>query len=64
MRRWIVERLFERELDEDFYLGVVEGNRRMQVRLLNNIKQVKESAPKSKHAGLDDAIKVIEDIRW
>jgi hypothetical protein len=64
MRRWIVERLFERELDEDFYLGVKEGQRRMQYHLLNNIKQVKETAPKSKHTGLDAAIKIIEDIRW
>lgn len=64
MRRFIVETFFERELDEDFYLGVQEGNRRMQIRLLENINQVKETAPKSKHLGLDAAIKIIEDIRW
>jgi len=60
MRRQIAEWLFESLLDEDFNLGIREGHRRAKIQLVTELSALLESAPKSKKAGIEDAIEVVK----
>ena len=60
MRRIIAEWLFETQLDEDFELGIKEGSRRTKIQLVTELKALLETAPKSKQAGITEALEVVK----
>lgn len=60
MRRRLVEWLFERELDEDFELGIREGAERARLSDKARIEAMLEGASKSERAGLEKALGVLK----
>jgi len=60
VRREIVEKLFEQELDEDFQLGIEEGRDRTQIILLRQLELTLAQGPKKNQPGLQMAIDVIK----
>lgn len=60
MRRTLVEWLFERELDEDFELGIREGADRARFSDLHRMGLLLEGATKSERVGIEKAMAVLK----
>ena len=56
---WIADKLFERELDEAFEMGLREGARRQRVSTLTDLRTQLETAPKSNHPGINLVIELL-----
>jgi hypothetical protein len=52
IRYQIADRLFSRDLDDAFNMGIREGQRRYAYAVLSGIKKMMEDAPKNQHPGL------------
>ena len=52
VKYWIADKLFERELDEAFEMGIGEGMRRIQLSLVTRVTALESEAPKSKLPGI------------
>lgn len=60
VRRKIVELLFEAELDEDFQLGIEEGQDRAQLSMLRNLDLLMANTTKKNQPGIQAAIDQIK----
>ena len=52
VKYWIADKLFERELDEAFEMGIGEGMRRIQLSVVTRVTALEAEAPKSKLPGI------------
>lgn len=59
IKYWIADKLFERELDEAFEMGLREGARRQRVSTLVDLKHHRDNGLKLQKAGLDLAIELL-----
>jgi hypothetical protein len=59
MRRQLAEWFFERQLDEDFEMGKREGRRLQKIDLTFKLELALSSAPKSKQAGIAQALEIV-----
>jgi hypothetical protein len=53
VRRWIAERLFERELDEDYYMGLNYGQDVNKQALIRRITDMRDSSNKKNLPGIE-----------
>jgi len=60
LRRWMVERLFERELDEDYNMGIRYGQSQAKKAALAKIENAGIITAKKNHAGLALALKAVK----
>jgi hypothetical protein len=63
MFRRIAELFFERQLDEDFALGVKEGRRQAQADLTFKLELSLEASNKSKQPGISQALEIVRNHR-
>lgn len=60
--RLFAEWLFERELDQDYWMGIGEGSRATKATLRLQLIQLRNQAPKSKQAGIQAALDQIGEV--
>jgi hypothetical protein len=60
MFRRIAELFFEKQLDEDFLMGLKEGKRVVKHDITFKLELAIESAPKSKQPGLAQALEIVK----
>jgi hypothetical protein len=56
LKRFLVELMFEQELDEDYWMGIAEGSERTKATIRLQLIQLRDQAPKSKQAGIQAAL--------
>jgi len=60
VRRWIVERLFERELDEDYQMGARAGHAQAKQEAKGKIETAGLVTAKKNHPGLALALEALK----
>ena len=64
IKRWVAERLFETELDEDYLLGIGEGQRAYKATLQLQVKMLQDQGFKKDQPGLDKVMALLDDESW
>lgn len=62
IKYWIADKLFERELDEAFEMGIGEGMRRIQLSLVTRVSALEADAPKSKLPGIQAVKETMPEV--
>jgi hypothetical protein len=62
IKYWIADKLFERELDEAFEMGIGEGMRRLQLSLVTRVSALEAEAPKSKLPGIGAVKETLPEV--
>jgi hypothetical protein len=62
IKYWIADKLFERELDEAFDMGIGEGMRRLQLSLVTRVSALEAEAPKSKLPGIAAVKETVPEV--
>ena len=60
LKRWTAERFFERELDEDYYMGAREGQRIAKAEAKHQIETAGLVTAKKNHPGLALALEALK----
>jgi len=60
LKRWIAERFFERELDEDYFMGLRYGQDLNNKALVRRITDIRETATKKNQPGIDAILEVLK----
>ena len=61
IKRWIAERLFETELDEDYRLGIGEGQRSHRATLIIQLTIMHDTSIKKDQPGIQKVINYLKE---
>lgn len=59
LKRWIAERFFERELDQDYYMGLTYGQELNQKALIRRITNMQAGSTKKNLAGIEQVLEAL-----
>jgi len=59
LKRWIAERFFERELDEDYYMGLNYGQDVNKKALIRRITDMRDTSNKKNLPGIEQVLEAL-----